>query len=119
MQSPYYAPNFSDVAGDPNDGYAQLYAVENQTGQYYSTTAYPLSYADYKASTLGADYLASAWMYNYERPNTTIPPGDPGHEQRRRNAALYWFDVLRGVTPGPPKHRKMPLLFYVRNPLIR
>lgn len=125
MQSPYYAPNFSDIGGNVNDGYAQLYAIQNQTGQYSATSEYPLTYDDYRASTQTADYLASAWMYNYEVPRMDTPPEDPGLEQRRRNAALFWYNVLQGVTPGPGptpppvQDRKMPLMFYLRSPVIR
>jgi len=91
-----YNPNFSDHAGQPTDGIAQLKFI-NGYADYYSTTAYPLSYSDFKASTQTPEYLASAWLYNYERP------GDPSAtESDRRTAARYWYQVLQGLPPVPP-----------------
>lgn len=112
--SPYYAPHFKDIQGNPNDGYAQLYAIENQTDQYYSTAAYPETYDEYKHSTKQPDYLASAWMCNYERAG--------GLEERRRTAAIYWYGMLQNIAPFDPFNpqpiirvgNKMPLWFYLR-----
>ena len=121
MQSPFYAPYMADVQGNKNDGYAQLYAIQNQTGQYFSTTDYPESYPEFQKSTKSPEYLASAWMRNYERPLMTTPPDDPGFENRRRVTARYWFDKLQGVSPSPVPpapsplpRRKMPLWYYMK-----
>lgn len=93
---PEYAPNFSNQAGQPTDGIAQLKFV-NTYADYYSTSAYPLSYSDFKASTQLPEYLASAWLYNYERPE------DPSAtESDRQASARYWYQVLQGLPPVPP-----------------
>lgn len=86
---PGYGPNFSDQSGLATDGQAQVLFVDEQA-DYYSTSAYPLSYAEFKASTESTDYLTAAWMHNYERPASydTLPA--------RQAAAAYWFTVLTG-----------------------
>lgn len=91
-----YGPNFSDRAGSTFDGYAQTVYIDGYA-DYYATSRYPLSYDAFKASDASPDYLASAWLYNYERP------ADPGAtEATRRQDALYWWDVLTGGEPTPP-----------------
>ena len=112
-----YGPNFSDKPGLASDGYAQMLFVD-QYADYYSTTSYPLSYAEFKASTESPAYLARAWLYNYERP------ADPGAtEQARAENAEYWYQILSGEEPppdpgpgpGPPgRRRKMPIWMMCR-----
>lgn len=111
---PGYAPNFSDRTGSPSDGYAQMLFVD-EYADYYATTAYPETYAEFKASEQTPSYLAKAWLYNYERP------ADPGAtEAARAENADYWWTTLSGEPPpdppgpGPGKGRKMPIYFYLR-----
>lgn len=131
MESPHYAPHCSDVMGSKNDGYAQLYAINNQEGQYSNQRkwygrSYPdINYDQYKASTAEPEYLASVWMVNYEYPGHQ-PASDPGFERRRQAAARYWYGKLQGVSPtpgpvppGPNARRGMPYWFYLKpNKLI-
>lgn len=108
---PGYGPNFSDRHGLLTDGNAQLLFI-NEYADYYKTSAYPLSYEEFKASEQSAEYLASAWLYNYERP------GDPSAtEAARREEAAYWWGILGGTTPPhpTPTTRKTPLWMYLRN----
>lgn len=86
---PGYGPNFSDQAGLASDGQAQVLFVDEHA-DYYATSSYPLSYAEFKASTLDTGYLTAAWMHNYERPGSydTLPG--------RQAAAAYWYSVLTG-----------------------
>lgn len=94
---PGYGPNFSDRPGNPADGAAQVMWVD-QHGGYIPTSRFPLTYAQYKASTDNAEYLAIAWLYNYGR-------GGPGVEQteaRRKEYAARWYEFLTGSPPGPP-----------------
>lgn len=91
-----YAPNFSDKAGNSSDGYSQMLYL-NDYADYYATTAYPISYSDFKSGDFSVDYLAKAWLYNYERPK------DPQSTESQRVAdANYWCDVLSGVVPPTP-----------------
>lgn len=90
-----YGPNFSDKAGSLSDGYAQCVYVDGYA-DYYATDDYPLSYAEFKASTESPAYLARAWLYNYERP------ADPGATVSTRAAAAeYWYQILSGEEPPP------------------
>lgn len=110
-----YGPNFSDKTGLATDGYAQIIFVD-ENADYYATSSYPLSYAEFKASTENPAYLASAWLYNYERP------ADPGAtEQARQTSANFWYQALSGEPvppdPGPPpvvvgSSRRLPLWMY-------
>lgn len=91
-----YAPNFNDVAGNPLDAEAQLAYIDAGLGGYYPTATYDLTLAQFKASMLPAETLASAWLYNYERP------ADPSAtESVRRENARYWHEYFGGhPTPG-------------------
>lgn len=113
-----YGPNFSDRVGSQADGYAQTVYIDGHA-DYYATSSYPLSFANYKASTDTPQYLASTWLYNYERPADPVAT-----ENRRREAAAYWYQILSGEEPPPdpspgpspgPSGRKLPLWMYARN----
>lgn len=99
-----YAPNWIDHHGNPNDGDAQLEFIHNYA-DYYSTSSYPISYSEFKTSTLSPSELAKAWLYNYERP------GDPAStEADRADEAMYWYGILSPYSPTPiPTTKKMPL----------
>lgn len=68
------------------------YELENNL-QYYKTDAYPLTFNDFKVSTQSANYLAMAFLRNYERP------ADP-NQPARGTQAEYWFNYLASYTPG-------------------
>lgn len=89
-----YNPHWSDHTGSPDDGEAQIQFIDEHA-DYYSTTAYPLSYAEFKVSTMSAGDLAKAWLYNYERP------ADPtSTENDRADCAEYWYGVLAIYDPN-------------------
>ena len=75
--------------------------------QYYSTSAYPESFAQFKTSTKSPYYLALAFLHNYERPE------DPDQEWRGRQAEA-WYTFLTGepapVDPSKKKRKSMSLL---------
>lgn len=99
-----FGVNFSDIAGNVDDGFAQIYYMNFLSGGYIPTTAYPLSFSDFKASTASVAYLTEAWMYNYERGTWS--------NQRVVNAQ-YWYNHL-SPTPTPGSHRKMPWIYYLK-----
>ena len=118
-----YAPYTGGInhTGNANDGTAQLQFIDAYA-DYISTTTYPMSYADYKASTNTPEYLASVWLYNYERS------GNPsGSEADRRTYARFWYDYLSTVVPVPTipivgVGRKLPVWMMTRkrrNVIIR
>lgn len=88
-----FNPNYYGHNGDPSDGNAQMLFVD-QYADYYPTTAYPMTYAQFKASTDTPEYLAAVWLYNYERP------ADPNPYQRGQ-IARYWYDFLSNEPPPP------------------
>lgn len=91
--NPNYGPNFSDQAGVREDGAAQIIYMNNFSGGYIQTPDYPLSFSEFKQSTLGVAYLAHAWCANYERGlwNNT-----------RETNALYWEQELQNMPLGLP-----------------
>lgn len=88
-----YGPNFSNLVGSITDGAAQM-AYLDENADYYSTSSYPLSYAQYKAADISQysiDYLARAWFYNFERGTWS---------NNRVTAAEYWYTFLSGQPTG-------------------
>lgn len=72
--------------------------------QWGATTRYPLSFGEFLTSMDAPDYLASAWLYNYERP------GDPeATEAKRKEQAIFWYSFLGGVEYT---RRRMPIWMY-------
>lgn len=82
--------------------------------QWISTSDYPVSFEEFLSSEDAPATLASAWLYNYERPKY---PGQT--ESSRRNQANVWYEYLSGEEPQPPqppvptdKRKRMPLYMY-------
>lgn len=75
--------------------------------QYIPTSAYPkpASFNDFKNSNDSPDFLAMAFVHNYERPATTNQP-------QRGEQALVWYDFLKDLPPlGPGKSKKAMALW--------
>lgn len=64
-----------------------LYEVENKI-QWYSTSNYPMSFANFTKSTKSPSYLAAAFVYNYERPRSYSTLST------RQAQADYWYNNL-------------------------
>lgn len=86
-----------------------MYEVVNG-GQYYATSDYPESFSDFTKSNKSPEYLARAFLHNYERPANTNQPN-------RATQARYWFNYLSDINPdlqptnpSQSKSRKMSLL---------
>jgi hypothetical protein len=72
-----------------------LWEVDNHQ-QWYATTDYPLSFVEFTQSTETPEYLAYAFIANYERPANYNQPA-------RQTQARYWWDNLSGsgtIDPG-------------------
>lgn len=85
--------NWLEARGLPRtDGNGQCLWLATETaatGQWIATSAYPLSWEEFKVSMQSPEYLASAFLYNFERP------ADPAAtESDRRSYALHWFNSL-------------------------
>lgn len=74
-----------------------LYELDNGL-QYYATDSYPESFTEFSKSTKTPEYLASAFLHNYERAGVTV-------EEERRQNARKWYNFLNGnVTPDVPSN---------------
>ena len=74
---------------DPQGQIEWIANVTGPAGQWIPTSAYPMSWDEYKVSTNSPEDLASAFLRNFERP------GDiPGTEPGRRSQARFWYDTL-------------------------
>lgn len=79
-----------------DDGNRQLeFCDTDPITNYIPTIAYPETLADFKASVALPEYLASAWLFNYERAGVAA-------EAERRFWARYYYDLFEGYTPVPP-----------------
>lgn len=94
------------VIGDIDGQLERLdYEIDNNI-QWISTTAYPLSFEEFKVSGLSPEYLAQAFLRNYERPRNQIQP-------LRSTQARYWYDNLEGdgvcIHPAFPTEEGLPI----------
>lgn len=83
-------------------------AANNQ--QWISTSSYDMTMTEFLQSEDAPADLASAWLYDWERP------ADPAAtEAARRDDADYYFELF-GNTPINPKRKKngMPIWMYHR-----
>ena len=90
---------WADANGyDHGDGDAQCVWIDEVTvpfGQWIQTSAYPISFDEYKVSTETPEYLASAFLKNFERAGVEV-------EEERRTQAKYWYEYLSGLSPSQP-----------------
>lgn len=89
---------------NPNDIDAQLERLiwEMDNGvQYYATEDYPETFREFSQSEKDPEYLACAFVMNYERP------ASPDLTERSENAR-YWYDIICNIDlPAiEPIHRK-------------
>lgn len=95
--------NYSNWAGagweNNGDKQCERIAYEFANGlQYYSTDEYPLTASQFKVSDLSPEYLAEAFLANYERP------GDPSASiAYRRQYARNWYNYLSATVAYTPR----------------
>ncbi len=101
-----YGPNYTDQTGSQTDGNAQLELMDsNILGGYIPKSPYNLSFSEFKKSTADVQWLAAAWLYNFERP------ADPSSSiAARRESALYWYNKLDGDKPTPSTTKYVNIL---------
>lgn len=106
--------DFLSNAGLPNysiPGQIARVSWESQNNeQWITTSSYPLSMTEFLISEEEPSYLASAWLYDWERP------ADPGAtEEIRKDSADYYYELF-GNNPIRPKREKTGLkpCFYHR-----
>ena len=94
-----YGPNYSDWEGNIFDGDSQLRFIDQYAD--YSTDnpyGYNISYEEFKTGQYSPEYLAKAWLHNYERPREQ----GESVEQYRAGIARYWYDILIEYDPSEP-----------------
>ena len=69
-----------------------LYEVSNNV-QWISTSKFPMSFSQFTKSTQTPEYLAEAFITNYERPADPTQP-------IRGTQARYWWDTVQGGSGG-------------------
>lgn len=77
---------------DYTSGDTQLQRIDWEVAnnqQWIATSQYPMSFQEFKVSTLTPEYLAQVFIRNYERPRN---PNQP----IRSTQARYWYDNLEG-----------------------
>lgn len=105
------ATNYTNwVSGDPSTMDNQIsriyYELDNNL-QWIPTSTYPLSFNDFKNSNQSPEYLAYAFLANYERP------ADP-NQPLRASQAREWYNYLQNIIPTI-KIKKHHFKFYLFN----
>lgn len=87
--------NWADSHGYAwDDGSAQLKWIDEETetfGQWIPTSAYNFSFSNFKVSLESPEYLASAFLKNFERAGVEV-------EDERRSQARAWFSFITANT---------------------
>lgn len=96
----------NDNGYDIKDGYAQLIWIDEVTasyGQWIPTSTYNFSWAEFKTSLQSPEYLASAFLKNFERAGVEV-------EANRRSQARTWWDYIGGtvIDPSEPEDPSEP-----------
>ena len=98
--------NWADSNGyEWDDGAAQLKWIDEETvskGQWIPTTLYPFSFETFKTSSEPPQYLASAFLKNFERAGIEV-------EDARRENAIKWYEYITGT--DAPSEPSEPLIF--------
>lgn len=78
---------------DPNGQLYWIDALSASTGQWIATSSYNFSWSAFKTSSQSPEYLASAFLKNFERAGVEV-------ESARRTAARKWYDYLNQYAGG-------------------
>ena len=94
------ATNYTDWATENGysitDPQGQMIWIDTMTvpfGQWIATSQYNMSFNEFKASTQTPEYLASAFLKNFERAGEEV-------EADRRSQARKWYEYLSGSSGG-------------------
>lgn len=94
------ATNYTDWANangysitDPNGQLYWIDALSASTGQWISTSAYSMTWNQFKSSSESPEYLASAFLKNFERAGAEV-------ESERRSCARKWYEYLEKYAEG-------------------
>lgn len=100
-----FGPNYSDITGSQDDGTVQTIIMDMIADQqpdpqwlpasYYG---YTLTWTQFRTGQYTPEYLAKAWLHQYERPADQSATA----ENNRAQEARYWYDLWGGVVPPVP-----------------
>lgn len=94
-----YGPNFADWEGNIFDGDSQLRYIDEYADYDENTPyGYNITYEEFKTGNYSPEYLAKAWLHNYERPGQQ----GPEVEAYRAAVARHWYDLLIPYDPSEP-----------------
>lgn len=65
-------------------------------GQWIKTSRYPITFTQFLTGNYELDFLARAWLYNYERPKNPA-----ASENIRVERSRIWYEYISGEEPGP------------------
>jgi hypothetical protein len=85
-----------------------LWEVANNQ-QWIKKSSYPITFQEFTVSTESPEWLAQAFITNYERP------ADPTQPQRSTQAR-YWWDHLSGtgvITDPPPEETNKNNIYHL------
>lgn len=94
-----FGPNYTDWAGCIFDGDSQCRYIDEYADYFINPLYdYPITYDEFKHGEYSVEYLAKAWLHNYERP------GDQSEEVEMYRAAVasFWYAYFTGVEPTDP-----------------
>lgn len=116
----------SDTVYPLEDGFGQLIWIDEETvpsGQWVQTDDYPITFEEFKTSTETPEYLASAFLKNFERAGVEV-------EEERRTQASYWYSYINSlpdidfpdvpsepdepITPSKKKRKKFNFILFNR-----
>ena len=72
---------------DPEGQLRWIDELSASTGQWIPTSGYSMSWSEFKKSTQSPEYLASAFLKNFERAGVEV-------ESTRRTQARYYYNLL-------------------------
>ena len=103
---------------ESDDGYGQLEWIDTQTtqfGPWIKTSDYDIDFEEFKTSTESCEWLASAFLKNFERAGVEV-------EEQRRTQARNWFNFLSDgnsggsgsgtITVTTPKRKKYNFILF-------
>ena len=92
-----FGPNYSNLAGVPEDGRAQTYFMNSGGSGWITRSRFNnMSFEQYKVSTETLSYLTEVFLYCFENPaNPQASYAD------RYEAAVYWDNYFNGYEPTP------------------
>lgn len=100
--------NWAESNGyDITDGYKQLEWIDTKsasTGQWIPTSSYNISFETFKTSSESPEYLASAFLKNFERAGVEV-------ESERRTQARSWYNYLKDIDVGGDSGHIPPIIF--------